>query len=253
MNNKTYDNILFKNNGREFLMKLFNFKIYTLGEDKLVEDILNSKEKIHIISGNAEVFKYALNDDALFKKFLDSRNIIIPDGISVSIPLSKKYKTSIDRIRGIDLMEKLLEEYDKSHSTIYLLGAKQEVLNKLILNINLNYPNINIVGTHHGYIDIHNCNDILNSIIESNANTLFVAMGAPLQETFIFKYMDMLPCKLYMGVGGSFDVLSGYVDRAPKIIQKIGLEWLYRLIKDPSKINRIYNNAYFTVKGLLTK
>ena len=230
---------------------LFGFKVYLNGKEELLNEIEKRNEKIHIISGNAEVLKYPLKDKSLFEMYNDEKNIIIPDGISVYLPIKIRKTKEIKRIAGIDLMQDMLKHYELTGKKVYFLGAKKDTLDKMILRIKEDYPNLNISGFHHGYIDIDNCVDILDDINRNSTDILFVAMGTPIQEDFIFKYMNELSCSVYMGVGGSFDVFSGEITRCPDWVSKFGLEWLYRMIKDPSKIKRLWNNLYFTVKGLL--
>lgn len=231
--------------------KLFGIRVYLDGINKIIPLIEERKDKVHIISGNAEVFKYPLSDKETFKKFEDERNIIIPDGVSVYLPIKKRKKQAIERLTGIDLMQELLNHYSSTGENVYFLGAKEDVLLKMISNVKESYPDLGIAGYHHGYIDINNCSDVIDDIKKTSPKAIFVAMGTPVQEEFIFKYIDELPCMLYMGVGGSFDVMSGCISRCPAWISKIGMEWLYRMIKDPSKIKRLWNNLYFTVKGLI--
>lgn len=233
------------------MRNLFDLKIYTEGREQLLNEIKERSEKLHIISGNAEVLKYPLKDEQVFRLFNNQKNIIIPDGISVYLPVKKRKTKEIKRITGIDLMKDILEYCEISSKKVYFLGAKEEVLKEMILKIKENYPNLEVSGSHHGYIDINNCLNVLNDINKSKPYVLFVAMGTPIQEEFIFKYMDKLNCSLYMGVGGAFDVLSGSISRCPCWMSKLGLEWLYRMIKDPTKIKRLWNNVYFTIKGLL--
>lgn len=234
--------------------KLFGLEIYDKSKTELINEIIErdiGNRKTHIISGNAEVLKAPIKQDETFKMFNSDRNIIIPDGISVYLPMKKKRLKTAERITGIDLMQDLLEYYEKNEKSVYFLGAKQEVLEQMILNIKNKYPDLKIAGFHHGYIDINNCSEILDSINISHA--LFVAMGTPVQEDFIFKYIDELDCKMFMGVGGSFDVLSGYIPRCPEWIRNIGFEWLYRISKDYRKIGRLYNNVVFTLKACFEK
>lgn len=231
--------------------KLFGFDVYTGDSKELISYIKNCKGKVHIISGNAEVLKYPLKSDVKMRQFLDSKNIIIPDGVSVSIPLKRKYKEDIKRLTGIDLMKEILKESEKEGKTVYFLGSKETVLKDMILNISNAYPKLVIKGSHHGYIDTNKCEQLIDELKNANPDVLFVAMGTPIQEDFIFKYIDILPCKVYMGVGGSFDVISGKVKRCPKWISSLGIEWLYRMFKDPKKIKRLWNNIFFTLKGLV--
>ena len=140
----------------------------------------------------------------------------------------------------------LLNKLDKDDS-VYFLGASDDVLNIFIKNIRERYKNINIAGYHHGYIDIDNCNHIINDIKSKQPTIIFVAMGAPKQEIFITKYMNELPCKIFMGVGGSFDVISETTKRAPSWIININLEWLYRILKEPIRIKRFTKSIKFVL------
>ena len=139
---------------------------------------------------------------------------------------------------------KLLDNLDKKDS-VYFLGASDEVLNIFIKNVRKKYKNINIAGYHHGYIDIENCDYIINDIKSKQPTIIFVAMGSPKQEIFITKYMNELPCKIFMGVGGSFDVISETTKRAPLWIINSNLEWLYRILKEPVRIKRFKKNINF--------
>lgn len=233
------------------MSSLFGFDIYSKSKESLIDLLESTNEKVHVISGNAETLKYPLRNKELSEKFKSNNNIIIADGISVSAPLKFKQKR-VTRIPGIEIMQSILERYDETGGkTIYLLGAKEDVLNKLVSKIGSDFKNIEVVGYHHGYIDIENCGNIIENIKKLNPDTIFVAMGTPIQESFIFKYMDELPCRVFMGVGGSFDVLSGCTKRAPMFFRKVGLEWAYRIISDPKKIKRVFNNLFFTIRGII--
>ena len=103
----------------------------------------------------------------------------------------------------------------------------------------MEFPEINIAGYRDGYFDIDNPFELLEDIKEKKPYAIFVAMGCPRQEEFIVSYMNELPCKIFMGVGGSFDVIAEKVNRAPKWMIKLGLEWLYRVLKEPWRIKRL--------------
>jgi len=230
--------------------RLFGLNIYTDGIMRLVSDIKDGSSKIHIISGNADVLKYPLRDKDTYDLFSDEKNVIIPDGISVYYPMRIKNKKCY-KIPGVDLMEKLIFEFQDTGKPVYFLGAKENIINEMIQRFKILYPALKIVGYHHGYFDKDNCNDIIAKIKNSQAYALFVAFGAPSQENFIFTYMNELPCSVFMGVGGSFDVLSGTVRRSPKWMRYLSIEWLYRLIVDPSKIGRVLNNFKFTINAFM--
>jgi N-acetylglucosaminyldiphosphoundecaprenol N-acetyl-beta-D-mannosaminyltransferase len=137
---------------------------------------------------------------------------------------------------------------ENENKGIYLIGAKQDVLNDCLINLHTKYPDLNIVGSHNGFFDMDNCEDILTDIEKKKPYVLFVAMGCPRQEKFIVKYMDRLHCSIFMGVGGSFDVIAGRVKRAPKWMINFGLEWLYRVSKEPWRIKRLGSIPKFLLK-----
>ncbi|WP_195958850.1 WecB/TagA/CpsF family glycosyltransferase [Clostridium saudiense] len=206
--------------------------------DECLEVVL-SKEKVHIVSGNPEVLYTGLNDKNLFDNFTSDKSLIIPDGVGVQIS-AKILKTPVEeKIAGIELMKKILEKCEDSGEGIYLLGASEENLKACVANILRDYPRINISGYHNGFFDLDNPREILEEIKEKKPMAVFVAMGCPRQEKFIVRYMDELPCKIFMGVGGSFDVIAEKVNRAPRWMIDIGMEWAYRVAKEPWRIKRL--------------
>jgi N-acetylglucosaminyldiphosphoundecaprenol N-acetyl-beta-D-mannosaminyltransferase len=229
---------------------LFGLKIYTENIDQLITDINNAADKIHIISGNAEVLKYPLNNRTIFQQFYAETNIIIPDGISVYYPIKLKNK-NCHKIPGIELMEKLLIEFQNTGKSVYFLGAKEKIVKKMISIFLTRYPALKITGYHNGYFDKSDCQNIILEIKSLQPYALFVALGTPAQENFIFRYMNELSCTLFMGVGGSFDVFSETIKRAPKWMRNLGIEWVYRIIHDPSKLVRIWNNIIFTITAFM--
>ena len=224
---------------------LCGYRIFNGTIDEAVNKVMNANDKIHIVSGNPEVLYNGLYNKFIYNNFTSKSSIIIPDGIGVVKPLRLKGH-DIQKIAGIDLFIKLLDNLDKKDS-VYFLGASDDVLNIFIKNIRERYKNINIAGYHHGYIDIDNCNHIINDIKSKQPTIIFVAMGAPKQEIFITKYMNELPCKIFMGVGGSFDVISETTKRAPSWIININLEWLYRILKEPIRIKRFTKSIKFVL------
>ena len=206
--------------------------------DECLEVVL-SKEKVHIVSGNPEVLYTGLNDKNLFDNFTSDKSLIIPDGVGVQIS-AKILKTPVEeKIAGIELMKKILEKCEDSGEGIYLLGASEENLKACVANILRDYPRINISGYHNGFFDLDNPREILEEIKEKKPMAVFVAMGCPRQEKFIVRYMDELPCTIFMGVGGSFDVIAEKVNRAPRWMIDIGMEWAYRVAKEPWRIKRL--------------
>jgi len=194
---------------------------------------------VNIVSGNPEILYNGLNNEILNKNFHEDYSIIIPDGVG-TVLASKIVKDPVNtKIAGIEVMKQIIDNADKMNKGIYLLGAKEEVLIKCIENLKNEYPSLKIVGSHNGYFDLDSCNEIVEDIKKSNPYAIFVAMGSPKQEQFIEEHIMELPCKIFMGVGGSFDIFAGNLKRAPKWMLSLGLEWLYRVINEPWRIKRL--------------
>lgn len=198
------------------------------------EDIKNNK-KSFIVAINPEKILKARKDKKL-KKLLNNADYQIPDGIGV-IYASKLQKGQIkSRITGIDCMEMLCEESALKGYKIFLYGAKKEAINEAKKKLEEKYNHIKIVGTMDGYEKDNE--KIIKAVNKSKADIIFVALGSPKQENWIIDNKDKVCTKIFQGVGGSFDVISGNIKRAPKWMQNMGLEWLYRLIKEPKRIFR---------------
>jgi N-acetylglucosaminyldiphosphoundecaprenol N-acetyl-beta-D-mannosaminyltransferase len=146
-----------------------------------------------------------------------------------------------ERVAGIDLMEKLVELAHQKKYKLFFFGAKEEVVTKLVTKYSLQYsPNI-IAGYRNGYFKKEEERRIAEQIAQSNPNILFVAITSPVKENFLYQNKDLLNnVNMIMGVGGSFDVIAGYVKRAPGWMQKIGLEWLFRVYQEPRRMFKRY-------------
>ena len=217
---------------------------------KNIEKDIENNKKSFIVAINPEKILKARKDEKL-KELLNNVTYEIPDGIGV-IYASKLRKGNIKtRITGIDSMEMLCKLSEEKKYKIFMYGAKEETIKKAKENLEIKFPNIQIVGTINGY---EKDNDkIISSINKSKADIVFVALGSPKQEYWITENMDKVSAKIFQGVGGSFDVFSGNIKRAPKWMQKIGLEWLYRLIKEPKRIFRQIKLVKFLWLALIEK
>ncbi|BAK56689.1 WecB/TagA/CpsF family glycosyltransferase [Candidatus Arthromitus sp. SFB-mouse-Japan] len=232
---------------------LTGYKIYTGSKDDLVniirEHLLSNKnDKLNIVSGNPEVLLNGLNDNSLKKYFCRDDSVVIPDGVGIKILLKLLKKINICKIAGIDIMDEVLKICNEQSLKIYFVGTTDENLLLAIDNILKKYPNINIVGHNNGYFG-DNSHDVFQRIKQSNTDVVFVAMGSPRQDIFINKYIDMLGCKLFMGVGGSFDLYAGKLNRAPRVMINLGLEWLYRVLKEPVRIKRLTSIPKFMMRS----
>lgn len=232
--------------------KIFQFKIFNKSKKELLKCI-KTFDKINIISGNPEILYKGIKDDFLSEIYTDEKALIIPDGVGTVIA-SKIVKNPVkEKIAGIEVMEDIIKECEKEGKGIYLVGAKEEILKGCALNLMLKYPYLKIKGKHNGYFDLDSCENLVEDIKEKEPYAIFIAMGCPKQEMFIHKNFNSLPCKIFMGVGGSFDVFAGKISRAPKWMIKMGLEWLYRVIKEPFRIKRLAVIPKFLIRVILDK
>ncbi|MCL2573181.1 MAG: WecB/TagA/CpsF family glycosyltransferase [Defluviitaleaceae bacterium] len=193
---------------------------------------------VHVVfTPNPEMVMLA-QKDAEFAATLSSAELVIPDGIGI-VWASQLTKPKIKkRVPGIELMTDLLERVAKSGHGVYFLGAAPDVAEAAAEKVVEKHPALNICGFYHGYFKDNEDAVIIDKINASGADIVFVGLGFPRQEKWIMKHRDKINAKILMGVGGSFDVLSGRLRRAPKFFQKIGMEWLYRLLRQPSRILR---------------
>jgi N-acetylglucosaminyldiphosphoundecaprenol N-acetyl-beta-D-mannosaminyltransferase len=238
------------NTGGNMFTKILGYKVFSESKIELM-NYLKKFKKINIISGNPEVLYRGLEDRMLFEFYTDSDSIIIPDGIGTVIASRLVNNLVKEKIAGIEVMEEIIKNCVKEEKAIYLVGAQEEVLKECTINLISKYPNLSILGSHNGYFDLDNCSELIDDIKVKKPYALFVAMGSPRQETFIHNYFHELPCEIFMGVGGSFDVFAGHVKRAPKWMVSIGLEWLYRVIKEPFRIKRLVYIPKFLLKVFL--
>lgn len=233
--------------GEYMFTKILGYSVFNKSKSELM-DYIEKLDRVNIISGNPEVLYSGLKDKKLYEFYNDENSVIIPDGIGTVIA-SKILKNPVkEKIPGIEVMEEIIKKCEKENKSVYLVGAKEEVLKECIINMLLKYPELKIAGSHNGYFDLDNCDDLILDIQNKKPFALFAAMGCPRQEIFIQKYSKVLPCCVYMGVGGSFDVFAGKVDRAPRWMINLGFEWLYRVAKEPFRIKRLMVIPKFLIK-----
>ncbi|MDH8677693.1 WecB/TagA/CpsF family glycosyltransferase [Fusibacter bizertensis] len=205
-----------------------------------------------IYTPNPEIVMMAQEDDE-FKVVLNEGDLVIPDGIGIVLASKVHHLGLNDRVPGIELMDLMLEYCNRAGKSIFLFGGKPGVAEMAAENIKLAHPNLNIVGTRDGYFETGKELKILDEINEKKPDILFVALGASKQEKWIHRYKKTINASVAMGVGGALDVWAGTVRRAPVIFQKLGLEWFYRLIKQPTRFKRMLILPKFMLKVLFTK
>ena len=232
-------------------VEIFNIPFINMKKEeilKILEQRVVENKKTYVVTANAEIVMYAKENVSYFN-IITKADYIVPDGIGVVKGAQILKKEIKERVPGIELMVDLLKIANKFNQKIYFYGAKNEVIEKMIKRIKSDYPNINIVGYSNGYINDSD-NKITDEIINLEPDYVFVAKGAPLQDEWINKVIQKTNKGLFMGVGGSFDVLAGEVKRAPEIWQKLNLEWLYRIAGDPKRWKRSMALPKFVIEVL---
>lgn len=217
----------------------------------VLKDAFKSDSNLRIVTPNPEIVMAANKSDDL-KEMINDSTLVLKDGIGIKIAEKLKGVNGEKRQTGIETLERLLEIANENGYSVYFVGAKDEILQKAIVNIKEKFPNIVIKGQHNGYFKDGSPEEeqILKDIEETKPDLLIAAMGFPKQEIFLTK--TEAP-KVSIACGGSLDVMSGEVKRAPRWMQKVGLEWFYRLIKDPGRIKRQIVIPVFLWKIVFTK
>ena len=205
----------------------------------LVEKYVQTKTPLHLIGVNADKIN-EVKENELMKTIVNSCGIINADGASVILASKYLDKKLPERVAGIDLMQELVKLSNEKGYSIYLLGAKQEVVEKTADVLKQKYNKLIIKGIHNGYFKEDDWKDISKELKKAKPDFVFVGITSPTKEYLIeFLQNDGHEC-VFMGVGGSFDVISGNIPRAPKWMQKANLEWLFRVMKEPKRLFKRY-------------
>ena len=216
-----------------------------------VEQYVLGKRALHLMGVNADKINQCHTDEKI-KKIVNDSGIINADGASVVLA-SKFLGTPVpERVAGIDLMQSLLDLSNKKGYSVYFFGAKEEVLQDMLKAFKNDYPNLIVIGHRNGYFSEDDERTIQEDIREKNPDFVFVGITSPKKEYIIQKFMDNGVNSVFMGVGGSFDVLSGHIQRAPLWMQKLNLEWLFRVANEPKRLFKRYfvGNATFIKRVL---
>jgi UDP-N-acetyl-D-mannosaminouronate:lipid I N-acetyl-D-mannosaminouronosyltransferase len=199
-----------------------------------------------LVAINAEKVMTAEQDKAL-RDLIDAAEYKYADGISIVRSIRRKYPNAdMKRIAGADLWEALMQRAGEKNIPVFLVGGKPEVLAETEQKLK-NQWNVNIVGSQDGYFKTEDRDALFERIRASGAKFVTVAMGSPKQELWMRDCRKVYPDALYMGVGGTYDVFTGHVKRAPKVWQDMGLEWLYRLLAQPTRWRRQFKLLKFVI------
>ena len=217
---------------------------------KIFDVIDNQKEKLFIVTANPEIVMLAQKDLEL-KKIISEADLVLPDGIGIVLA-SQFNKIKIHkRIAGYDLVQKIFLMSKNKNFSVYFLGGEENIVANAKRNMENKFSSLKIIGVNNGFFS--NEIKVVRKINLLKPDILLVGMGAPKQEKFIFKYKNMINAKIFIGVGGSFDIMAGKVKRAPKIFIDLNLEWLYRFIQEPRRFFRLIVLPKFLFKVMLKK
>lgn len=235
-------------------VKIDTLMVHPLTMDQTIDELehLISTPGVsqHVVVNAAKVV--AAHADPELRHVIEACDVINADGMSI-VWASRLLGTPLpERVTGIDAMFELLKRGEERGWSIYLLGARPEVIPTVVSRVHAQYPHVNIVGHRHGYWSPSEEKGVVADIRESGADLLFVALPTPAKELFVGRNRQELGVRLVVGVGGSFDIIAGRTTRAPLWMQKAGMEWAYRVAQEPGRMWRRYligNTQYINLIG----
>ncbi len=203
---------------------------------ELAFDHIVRGKKCRVVTPNAEIGLDCLKNDRL-REVVNASELVLPDGVGVIHAARILGRSLKAKVPGIEFAEALADRMQHTGKRLFLFGSKPGVAEAAEAKLQARYPGLEIAGTLNGYFSDEAA--VVRTINEAAPDALFVCLGSPKQEFFMADHRDELTCALTAGLGGSLDVFSGSVQRAPKAFQDLGLEWLYRLIKEPKRYKRM--------------
>lgn len=220
--------------------KILGYQVDLLSFDEALKNIISKAEEknVQTVTINPEMIAFA-EKNAEFSDVLKNADLVIPDGFGIKLALAI-YGIKQQQIPGIEFSKKLVEYCAKNSLPVAMIGAKEETIQKAVSNLKNEFKGLNISYVRNGYFKENDEREIIDDLKSTNPKLVLVALGVPKQEIFIKKYINEFSNTIFVGVGGSFDVWSGEVKRAPILFRKVGCEWLWRLLKTPSRFKRMF-------------
>lgn len=213
---------------------------------ELLTERIEKNDKTFVVTANPEIVMYT-RENHEYKKIVRSADIVVPDGSGIILAAKVLHSPLRERVTGYDLMMELLKLANEHQWQIYLLGGQEETNQNAAANIRRQFPDAQLVGSHNGFFNWED-NTIREEIQSVRPDLIFVCLGFPRQEKWIAENIDHFSKGIFIGVGGSIDVLAGEVKRAPVVWQKMNLEWFYRLMKQPSRFGRMLALPRFLIQ-----
>ena len=214
-----------------------------------IEDFIRNGRPHMVVTADSSSVVLAQKDREL-QDIITAADLVTPDSVGI-IWASRRFGTPLpERVSGVDIVEHLCERAAQHGYKVFLLGAKPGVADDAADRLRQRYPGLTIAGTHHGFFEPEDSGSLVRKIRDAKPDILLVAMGIPLQEKWIHEHLAELGVPVSIGVGGTFDVISGRTKRAPRWMQRHGLEWLYRLVSSPRKIRKCSTLPVFVLMVL---
>lgn len=221
-------------------MHILGCRLDALGVDEATQRIVafaRERAGAHVITLGTEMVVYAQRD-VRFRTIVNQSALNVCDTIGLLKAANRRGASLRERVTGVELLEHLCSRAATEGLSVYLLGGAPGVADEAAAVLVARYPGLRIAGTHDGYFPDAQNDAIVETIRASGASILFVGLGSPRQEFFLSDYLARSGTGVGIGVGGSFDVISGRVERAPELWRRLNLEWLYRLFKEPKRWRR---------------
>lgn len=231
-------------------VKILNVNIDKVTMDEALQKLqfFLEEDRVHtVFTPNSEIMMAAQRDEEL-KRILNNADMLLADGAGVVLASKILKLTLPEKVSGYDLVKNSFSLFEGKNVSYFLFGSKPGIAETAKIKINDNYPGIKIAGCYHGYFSKEDENMIIDKINNSGADILLVALGAPRQEKWIYRNKDKLKSIICIGVGGSLDVFAGNVRLAPNFFRRNGLEWLYRLYKEPWRFKRMLDLPRFIIR-----
>ncbi|WP_183600803.1 WecB/TagA/CpsF family glycosyltransferase [Paenibacillus phyllosphaerae] len=236
-------------------VRIYGIEFSKLNMKDTIRQLMQRIEKrqlTHIITGNPIMVMAAL-ESPVFDQAMRSAELVVPDGTGVVWAASRVGHPVAERVAGYDLMHELFRLGQERGWRVFLLGSSQDVIEATAKRVSEQYPGLIIAGYRNGYFGADQDAEVVAEVHAAQADLLFVARSVDTQEPWIAKHKQALGVPIMMGVGGSFDVIAGVVKRAPKLFQRLRLEWFYRLMKQPTRAARMLVLPKFALKVMRDK